>query len=150
MSPVDWGAALAELEQRRAELDHAIVTVRRLAGAQLATPAPAGNGSSKRRSAPRAVYGKVSPEQWAQARVRWDRGEPTDAIAAALKITTTSVYDHAKAHKWPKRPRGGSRAKPVREPKGEQLRARVRCPGCESMTEWDPCEHCGKAIAFKG
>jgi len=120
----------------------------------------AGKPSSRRRSSPRAAGRKnggrpsdTVPSEWAEARTRYERGDAVAAIAGQLKLSPATVYGRASKEHW-KRPPGpgvkGTAAPAKPEPKGEHLRGRVRCPSCESMTEYDPCEHCGKAIKFKG
>jgi len=87
----------------------------------------------------------------ARIRQQYEAGVPVTKITAAFGRSAASIYSLASAGRW-KRPPGRAwharRCLPT--PKGEHLRGRVRCAACQSMTEYDPCEHCGKAIAFKG
>lgn len=60
------------------------------------------------------------------------------------------IYQLAHDGHW-KRPAGpGVKATPAKpEPKGEKLSGSVRCDHCEVMTEYDPCQACGKKLTRK-
>jgi len=59
------------------------------------------------------------------------------------------IYQLASAGGWKRGAGPAAKAVPEKPaPTGEHLRGRVRCKHCESMTEYDPCEHCGKAVKF--
>jgi hypothetical protein len=139
------GNAIAELERRRSEIDEAIAVLRRVDGnGATATAEPAPAKPTATNGKPRSTYGKVKPEQWDGARDWWDQGISALEIGRRLGITDVSVYDHAKAHKWPKRPRKIGAVVAVAQ--GERMPGKVRCPSCELWTEQDPCSNCGKKV----
>lgn len=129
---------LMALRGQRTRLDAAITALEAL------QPAPNGNGHKPPAGKPSRHYGKVSPEDWLKARGWWDNGLSADAIGERLKITGVSVHYHAKVYEWPKRKRS---VRPVTEVRAK-LAGRVRCQGCQQLTEYDPCV-CGQAVAFK-
>ena len=83
----------------------------------------------------------------ARIRQQYEAGVPVAKIEGAKGHSGNWIYALASAGHWK---RGATPTAPKPAPTGEHLRGRVRCPSCESMTEWDPCEHCHKAIKFKG
>jgi DNA-binding NarL/FixJ family response regulator len=58
----------------------------------------------KRGVGPRnATNGDGVTEQWAKGRRLWDDGKDVKEIAAALGVSTFSVYNHRKSDGWPAR-----------------------------------------------
>jgi len=115
---------------------------------------PAGPAASaKAKPAPKAVStrsGKVSVSDWERARKWWTEGVKVTEIAKRIGCSDPTVYNHAAAHGWPKRPNARKAAssqpvpKAVSKPnaKGEKVPMR-RCDSCQMTTERDPCHLCG-------
>jgi hypothetical protein len=147
---IDVDAAIAALEADRARLDAAIAALRALKNG--APPSPVVAPAPVRRrapSAPQEHYGKVTPEQWDQARTWWDAGESAVEIGKRLGITDVSVHWHAQQHGWPKRRRGVQPVAPVAvaaAPAVTALEPKRRCPHCAGMTATDPCSWCKKGL----
>lgn len=118
---IDYAAVVADLERQRAEIDAALTVLRPLAGAPRV---PSKNGHAK--------------GTWEEAEKWWRDGIGAVEIAKRLKCSAATVYYRAK--KWPKR---GAKSS---APQGAALGARVRCPECSQITEFDPCTQCGKII----
>jgi|SRR5579859_5056889 len=135
---VDWSAMLTELEADRASIDEKIAAVRILAGQNGHAPAPetrAKRGATR----PAAPSARAAADWVEKARLMYERGDAVPAIAKACGKTDAGVYYQAKAKGW-KRPKAPA------APTGTELAGNVRCPSCESMTKWDPCEHCHKKV----
>lgn len=92
----------------------------------------------------KAFDAAVEDARQQKAREQWEAGEATELIAKTAGVTTTSIYNWAKAGKW-KRPE--KRTPPAQG--GSELGGRVRCPHCQLHTEKDPCEACGKPVRKK-
>ena len=151
---IDVDAALAALEADRAKLDAAIAALRALKNGAPSVAAPSAAPPVRRRapSAPQEHYGKVTPEQWDQARTWWDAGETAVEIGKRLGITDVSVHWHAQQHSWPKRRRGVQPVGPTAVavpagPPATTLNPKRRCPHCAGMTATDPCSWCKKGLA---
>ncbi|HXH62920.1 MAG TPA: hypothetical protein VNG95_01985 [Gemmatimonadales bacterium] len=119
---------LAELEADRAQIDAQIGAVRILADQN-------GNGRAQAaRKVAAARPAKAADERWIRGRALYERGAAVEAVAKAIGVSGQSVRNHIKSERW-KQGRAGT-----------ELAGNVRCPSCQSMTKWDPCEHCGKAV----
>lgn len=141
VTAVDWDAMLAELEAQKATavaaIDEKIAAVRVLAGQNGNGRAPA--PSRKKASALRPSFGRASAEWVEKARAMFERGDAVQDIAKACGKTDAGVRYQAKVKGWK---RGAAKKAPT----GTELAGNVRCPHCESMTKWDPCEHCHKKV----
>lgn len=155
---IDVDAAIAGLEAERAKLDAAIAALRALKNGAPPPARPAAVLAAPRRrqpSTPQEHYGKVTSEQWAEARVWWDAGESAVEIGRRLGITDVSVHYHAQQHEWPKRRRGvqpvaAAPTTAVADPPApavSKLEPKRRCPHCAGMTATDPCSWCKKGLA---
>ena len=67
------------------------------------------------------------------------------AVAKAAGVSPATIYAWSSKGKWKRPPAPGVKA----PAKGEQLAGRVRCPGCQTMTQTDPCDGCGKTLPRK-
>lgn len=139
---IDWDGMIAELEEQKATavaaIDQKIAAVRLLAGEN-------GNGSGKAKGKKppiRPSFGRSDPDWQRGARAMFERGERVSAIAKAVKKSEPTIYSTASRMGWKRPPGPGVKASAARM----ELPGNVRCPSCESMTKFDPCEHCGKKV----
>lgn len=141
VTAVDWTAMLAELEAEKvtavAAIDEKIAAVRVLAGQN--GHAPSAPAPRKKTPALRPSFGRAEADWIQKARVMFERGEPVQDIAKACGKTDAGVRYQAKVKGWQ---RGAAKKTPT----GAELAGNVRCPSCESMTKYDPCEHCHKKV----
>jgi len=75
---------------------------------------------------------------------QFESGTAAVEIAKRFKISDAAVYYHAKKRSWkrPNPPAGATAPTPA----GEKLGGRIHCSSCTLMTEYDPCQHCGKKL----
>lgn len=118
------------------------------------------SGGRRPKAQGRRPAGSVSDEVKARAREQYAHGKSLAAIGRDAGVSGSAVALWAKAGKW-KRPKPGAPdraaavaapvAPPPPEPSGMKLSGRVRCTnaGCGQMTEWDPCEYCGRELERK-
>jgi hypothetical protein len=120
-----------------------------------------GGGRSAKESKPHRGGRDVD---WNDGRARYERGETPNAVAAALRVTSSAVYLHAKNEGWKKPRQGGTvtaapvkRLDPSRAPKHKGVpdgdhpvaNGRRYCKECghTSPAEHEKCIHCFEKFA---